>query len=64
MDGYEKMDGYDVTPTRSVFHNNVLMTREYRVYTLSTINNRIIKHYHNGYSNYKQMLSKHPELKR
>ena len=46
------MDGYD----RIVYPGDKHWT--YRVYTFTGR----IKHYHYGYSSYKLMLSKHPEL--
>lgn len=44
------MDGYDVEYSKYGV-----------IYKVYIIKNKI-KHYHNGYSSYKQMLSKHPEL--
>ena len=56
-----KMDGYDVEKQWDVGHPIVTT---YRVYTWKHENNRTIKHYRNGYSDYKSMITAHPELKR
>ena len=66
------MDGYTIdrvcltTYTGDTFENIVAhpeVKTIYRVYNWYHVNNRTIKHYHNGYDNYKQMISNHPELK-
>ena len=61
------MDGYDIeTKLGNYFHRSGFVDRPivktYRVYTITRENNRTVKHYHNGYSSYKQMILNHPEL--
>lgn len=57
------VDGYDIHTIKLIddtWHNENITV--YRVYTWQHENNRTVKHYLNGYSTHKQMLSEHPEL--
>jgi len=56
------MDGYDIVKIKDGYKEGYFIP-QWKVYTITRENNRTIKHYHNGYDNYKQMILNHPELK-